>query len=294
MIKEINLDYQNINELENDFNNIIITKCKFSYEILYINLKSAIERRNRIQFYMDILKLKFNRFDAVNGYIYKSNNDFLIKNNLIKKESLNLIDKIKHKTFLLNYPSIGIALSNYYIYKKIINDNQPKLILEDDIFIRSNFIHSLNDCFDFLHNNDIDMIFLGVHHYREINWETTNNINFRKLKKNKSVYGLYSYIITPSGAKKLLKLFPLKYQIDREISNNSNSMNIFRYCPASVYSFPSQMKFSNEKKFLNTSIQHFNNIEYFNNNNNNKSKYKNILIIIIIIIFLIIILYLIK
>ena len=62
-------------------------------------------------------------------------------------------------------------------------------------------------------------------------------------------------IVTPNGAKKLINLYPIDLQIDSIISSNSNNINIYRICPCSVYSFPSQNKIDDIYKYLKSEIQ---------------------------------------
>ena len=252
-----NYDIPTIDELNNDFNLIKYDEeLSFPYEIIYINLEKAIERRNRMNIIFKKINIKVNRFNAILGKSYEDNHNILINNNLIKKEALkNNMKKNKYDYNSLNYSAIGVALSHYSLWKKILEDNKPKLILEDDIFLRSNFKFSLNKCYDFLSNNEnIDIIFLGHHHYWGYENSTIVNEHFIKLESNRGVFGLFSMIVTPNGAKKLVNMFPIQYQLDKEIDLNKKNLNIFRFYPNSVYSFPSEIIFDSNR-FLNSQIQ---------------------------------------
>ena len=116
--------------------------------------------------------------------------------------------------------AIGCAMSHKAIYQKILDENiNSCLILEDDITIDDQFNEQINIIENYIKQNrlDFDLFFLGFH----------PGTTYDKTMRYKSVYGLFGYIVTNSGAKKLLDLFPITYQIDTEISRNTDKINIY-------------------------------------------------------------------
>ena len=110
----------------------------------------------------------------------------------------------------------GCILSHKNIWNnEVIKKNKPCLILEDDVFFKDNFIDSLNECSHFISENDVDILYLGSHWVNENLWKKVNNSIYKIIKHFQ--YGLFSYIITPEGAKKLLEMFPIDTQLDNAI-----------------------------------------------------------------------------
>lgn len=206
-------------------------------KILYINLKHRQDRNdNVIEQLKKINKLNIaERVDAIYGA------DLDIKSlpsNLIsdrgKEDALN--DKQRVYTFLTR-GGIGCALSHRKTYEKIVNDNiSSALILEDDITIDDSF----NEKLEILNKNisqDYDILFLGYHDtsIKYFNKE----INQYYTKPNK-LYGLFGYIVTNKGAKKLLDIFPITLQIDSEIPNHFNKINAYAVTPNNRIIFSDQ------------------------------------------------------
>lgn len=134
---------------------------------------------------------------------------------------------------------IGCALSHYNLWKELINDNKYNnyLILEDDIKLYNSSIKmGINKIFDML-NNDIiewDIIYLG---HTIKNLETYNklygqNKEFKLIPHltNLTIGGIFGYLISKSGATKLLDYINkngIKHGIDYLMFNIE--MNIKHY-----------------------------------------------------------------
>jgi glycosyl transferase family 25 len=159
------------------------------------------------------------RVDAVDGKKLKKED---ISGNLISSEGItDAYNKHQRVYEPLTQGGIGCALSHKKVYEKIIDDGIDKcLILEDDSKFDIDFFNKLKDVEKYI-PLDFDMLFLGYHvsHIKK-------EINDYYFKPNK-VYGLFGYIVSNQGAKKLLEMFPLTYQIDTEISNNMSNFNAY-------------------------------------------------------------------
>ena len=215
-------------------------------KILYINLSRRPDRNEHISKSLDYLNLFSNseRVDAVDGKeLIKED----ISTNLITEEGIN--DAYNQEQVVyepLTEGGIGCALSHMKIYKKIIDENIDRcLILEDDTSFDIDFLKKLEEVEDKI-PKEFDMLFLGYH------------ISYVKKDINKyyfipdRVYGLFGYIVSKEGAKKLLELFPISLQIDTEISNNMSKFNA--YCLGPEYHVTYSDRSSTTTKF-GTDIQ---------------------------------------
>lgn len=191
-------------------------------KIFYINLDRRTDRKENIE---NIIK-KHNlekyteRFSAIDG---KKLDFESIDNKLISNEAIKDAFDNKQLYTTMTIGGIGCALSHYNIYKKIINEKINRcLILEDDITIPDNFNEMCEYLEPHLSKLDFDLFFLGYHD-TSIKYSYYYNYRFKQFNR---VYGLFGYIVTLEGAKKLMNIFPLKKQIDTEISNYSKNINI--------------------------------------------------------------------
>jgi GR25 family glycosyltransferase involved in LPS biosynthesis len=154
---------------------------------------------------------------------------------LLDKETINNNITLKTKYTLKNPSSyddirsvgeIGCYLSHTNIWKEIVSNNYNNcIIFEDDVIPDKNYekiIKYIEDVPD-----DYDIAYLGWwtrknmrNNNKNSNWLYTDN-NSEKT----NVLGLYAYIISNKGAKKLLsKAFPIDVQLDTYVSlyNNIN------------------------------------------------------------------------
>ncbi|QKF93916.1 glycosyl transferase family 25 [Fadolivirus algeromassiliense] len=232
-------------------------------KILYINLKHRTDRNNNVisQLKKVTLLEKAERVDAIYGADLNINE---ISPQLITKQGKEdaLNDKQRVYTYL-TVGGIGCALSHRKTYQKIIDDNiSAALILEDDITIDDNFNENLN----LLQNkipNDYDILFLGYHDTSIKYLNKSNNAFYTKPNK---LYGLFGYIVTNKGARKLLNIFPITNQIDSEIPNHFNEILAYAVKPeyrlifsdqSSIYTkFGTDIQIRKNKKECDNSILH--------------------------------------
>ena len=194
-------------------------------KILYINLLRRPDRNENIVKSLEYLKLfdMCERVDAVDGKKLKKEN---ISPSLISSEGIiDAYNKDMRVYEPLTQGGIGCALSHKRVYQKIIDDKINRcLILEDDAKFDIDFSDKLKQ----IEKNvpqDFDILFLGYH------------VSYIRKEENdyyfvpNKTYGLFGYIVSQEGAKKLLEIFPLTYQIDTEISNNMGKFKAYCITP---------------------------------------------------------------
>jgi GR25 family glycosyltransferase involved in LPS biosynthesis len=210
--------------------------------IIYINLD---RRPDRNQNMIDLLT-KHNlahisqRFRAYDGKTLDLEN---INRSLITKEGIKDAKENKNLYTVLTPGGIGCALSHYSIYKKIVDENiNSCLILEDDIRFSDKFEEQIKILENILSKDkeEYDLFFLGFHN-SSLNYKYSCKIN--RICMYSRIYGLFGYIVTNTGARKLLNLYPITNQIDTEISNHSDEIKILglSYDTSIIFSDPSSI-----------------------------------------------------
>jgi glycosyl transferase family 25 len=197
--------------------------------IYYINLDRRPDRKQNIQNllkYFDLEKIT-ERISGVDGS--KLDLDNIPKDIITPAGIADAKDKNKMVYVLLTPGGIGCAMSHRNAYKKIIDNNlSSALILEDDIRIDRDFHKKLHYLMNKAEEFNYDVMFLG-YHPSSIKYikEQVNDVFVRSSR----VYGLFGYVVSNAGAKKLLDLYPIDKQIDTEISDNSSNLNMLLVIP---------------------------------------------------------------
>ena len=153
-------------------------------------------------------------------------------------------------TRIMSKSAVGCGLSHISTWEKIIeNDDDFAIILEDDAIIDDDF----NNIFDKARSSlpsDFDILFLGCYVGCDINKEYTYEYSFSKLlngacvkpvkKINDNLYvpalplALHGYMVSKSGAKKLVKNFKdyrITNHIDAQMLNYYKSLNTYAVHP---------------------------------------------------------------
>jgi GR25 family glycosyltransferase involved in LPS biosynthesis len=239
-------------------------------KIIYINLDRRPERNLNV---IDQLKKvgllnMAERFSAIDGKKLDLNK---IDSSIITTDGIGYAKKSDIIFTHLTPGAIGCAMSHRAIYQKIIDENiENCLILEDDITFVDDFNKKIQKVEKYIKDNKLeyDLFFLGYHPSSLRDFYTQKFLN---------IYGLFGYIVNKNGAKKLLDLFPITYQIDTEISFNSDKINIqgVQFYDKIILSDQSQYSYK-----FGTDIQVKNN---HTSENNKKSNHIIIFITIIII-----------
>ena len=200
-----------------------------SYKIIVVNLKKREDRRN------DIFKL-FDNINFEKYYFYEAIDGKNIPLTLEIKNLFNDNDFANRKGF------IGCALSHYNLWLELAKDkiNNYYLIMEDDIDLSKHFTENFNKCKEFINQNIemVDILFLGYHKNKKIFNYDSPNISIDYFCNEIYVGGFFAYIITKSGAFKMLdyiKKNGIKHGIDYLIKIN-NELNVYEVNPNIVYS----------------------------------------------------------
>lgn len=184
-------------------------------DILVINLDRRYERWSGFldQTQNSSLINKFHkRISAIDGKDL-TNNDFI---QYVRVEGYNnIISSKQTKGLYLSRGAIGLAMTYYRICENCI---RPTILLEDDIIISKQFDKVFAQAFMEL-PEDWDILYLG--------WCQSSNLKIIPITEHISsisgqVNGTHGWMINPLSAKKILNIFPLRYQIDTEIYLNKN------------------------------------------------------------------------
>jgi len=196
---------------------------------------SLSERKDRLDEFVSTNKNKTKRkittFDAVNGY------------------NLDCTDKLlklfEDNDFKMRAGVVGCALSHLQLYINLLNsDYDAFLIFEDDAVLLDDFDQKLQYALE--KTDDFDVLYLGHHPKNSKKMERnlrhllprTKSYNTEK-SFQKSIGGLFSYIITKKAAKTLLETiddFGLQCGIDTFIQYMSDTLNCVYCSPFLAYS----------------------------------------------------------
>jgi len=194
-----------------------------------INLKTSTERKKHMNTICSNYRIKPFFFDAVNGQD-------------IHPQELSIIysrnEAIKSIGRELSLNEIGCALSHKLIYQKIINENiQYSLILEDDVFFGKDLISILEKINEF--PDDLELALLGHHPEGSRNEPTQKSYwGSQKINSKHSLArltelgcGTYGYLISNTGANKLLsELDLIRMPIDH-LTGNDSGINVYGIFP---------------------------------------------------------------
>lgn len=195
--------------------------------IFYINLSRRPDRDQHVRAELDkhnLLNIT-ERISAVDGSTL--NLDTIPETIITSQGIVNAKSKTNGVGIPLTPGAIGCALSHRNIWLRIRDDPsiQSALILEDDIDLDKDFLSKLKlyqeevSANNNYNHESYDVLFLGYHpatmkyFYSNLNTQLNSDMFVTTSK----VYGLFGYIVTKSGAKKLLKIFPITEQVDTEL-----------------------------------------------------------------------------
>ena len=171
--------------------------------LMYIFL--SIKKENYAKFLVSMDKkrkenivknIEVDDIHAINGYvldIQKMIEQGLISNNKLKKGE------------------IGCYLSHVHFINKALKENQPVLILEDDIKINNDILNKIENVLK-IAPKDYEILHIGFSYHESFQ----ENI---KIERAKLVYGTHAYIINPKNItpEKVKKLFPIDKAIDMKL-----------------------------------------------------------------------------
>jgi GR25 family glycosyltransferase involved in LPS biosynthesis len=221
---------ENFTILKSDSFNI--NNCLDTITCTYvINLKKDVERKEFIKNHFKEHDISFNIFEGVNGLE-------------LDLEKLKTEKTLKDKERPLTKGEIGCYLSHVEIWKKFLSsDKKYCLIFEDDVKLCDDFKNKINTTLTELDKNNsntdndiIDAIYLNGEMSCKLffgDYECNKNViqnNMTNIKKPFRLgYGMYGYIISREGAKKILNYgIPMTMPIDvlMHYLNQISLMNI--------------------------------------------------------------------
>jgi collagen beta-1,O-galactosyltransferase len=164
-------------------------------------------------------------YTAIDGQLLNLNE---INNKLTLKTKYTLKEPSSYDD-IRSVGEIGCYLSHTNIWKEIVDKNYTNcIIFEDDVIPNKNY----DEIIKYIDNvpEDYDIAYLGWWSRKDVNNKNKNSYWLYTEDKEKSnILGLYSYIISNEGAKKLLsKAFPIDVQLDTYVSLYNNITNNFK------------------------------------------------------------------
>jgi len=165
-------------------------KFSNSKDIIFniINLKRSKKRWSNIKSQLINLKLNFKRINGIDGLTHKfsKNEEFYFRNmNNDTKKSNGII---------------AVALSHFYLWKKMIKENlKNNIICEDDIIFNTNFLNEFNNLKKEFKLYDV-IFFYNTNKKKKDN--ENKIINYNKL--NWYGFGCVMYYLSINGAKYLI------------------------------------------------------------------------------------------
>jgi len=205
-----------------------------------INLKKSTDRLGNVTRDLNKFKIKFQRFNAVNGRIQQLHN--IKKYWIVDDEFENDFLHNKKELKKMKLGVIGCAMSHIKVWEKInkttnktINHKYEwSLILEDDISLPKDINLLLKSVWDHIPKNT-DIVYLGWSFPRDKGKIIYKN-KLLRIMKYTGVNGGFAYLIKNSMIENLLKMIPINIAIDTLLANYTGN-NIGCYC----------IKFNNNK-----------------------------------------------
>jgi GR25 family glycosyltransferase involved in LPS biosynthesis len=158
------------------------------------------------------------------------NRFYLLNHQYYVDPDQRLLEILKRKdvSISMSNEEIAVALSHLKCWKKIIDDNIPyALILEDDIFFEGNFSVKLNRIWNELpsYRMGLDMLYLS---FREVdNGGEFNYISEDIIQPKRGIWQLSGYVLSFSGAEKLLNELPICGPIDLWLNHKFSKINVY-------------------------------------------------------------------
>jgi GR25 family glycosyltransferase involved in LPS biosynthesis len=235
----------------------INSKTLADYRTFVINLSKTKSGKKRWSLMKGtIFANTMERFDAINGHTYDYGKE--VSQNIVS----TFWDYGKWKYGKTNYVKmtpgeIGVSLSHYYIWKKIVDEDIKKaIILEDDSseidpYFEEKFHNVMKSV-----PKDWDIVLISFWLHRGDNGK---KVNADITRVNDFVF-MNAYVINTKGARKLCDSSPIDMPLDSWVSKLSNDVVIYRHHHQTVTSTPRGTLISQAaKQIVGSSIDHTNN-----------------------------------
>lgn len=174
-------------------------------KVYCINLERSKERRQNMQAQFKRLSLPFEFINAVDGQAL-SDNEVAAVYNKWRTRFCHGKD--------LTRGEIGCALSHIEFYRRVLEDNSPVFVLEDDVELGAEVKNAFEAVEPFLANATAPCLVQLPGLERDMP-RSVGNCREDAFVKVSSAMGTYAYGVNPAAARLLLKAFsPLKFPID--------------------------------------------------------------------------------
>ncbi|XP_074596203.1 glycosyltransferase 25 family member-like [Brevipalpus obovatus] len=173
-------------------------------EIYIINLKRRPERLERMMKILDLLGVDAKVWPAVDGK--ELSKDYLIRNNITMLDGY-----INERN--LTFGEIACFLSHYQIWQEVVEKNYSKVIIfEDDVrfekIFRAKWMEHVEHLEEYLADGgQVDFVYLGR---KRLNSKIEKEAPVEGFVFPEHSYFAIGYMLTSTGAKKLLDIQPLK------------------------------------------------------------------------------------
>ena len=134
---------------------------------------------------------------------------------------------------------VAVALSHIKAWQRIVDERKSyALVLEDDIFFEKTFANQLNQSWQELpdRRNDgfkFDLLYLS---YREVDWGAEKDSFSKNLNRPiRGFWWLSGYVLSYSGAKKLLKELPIIGPVDLWINHLFCKLDVYSTMNSIIY-----------------------------------------------------------
>ncbi len=127
---------------------------------------------------------------------------------------------------------IGCGLSHYNLWKQLSENENDEMycIFEDDFIVRHDFLNNLNSCEIFMQENEVDILMLGYHMFKNIRprypiYDSQAPLEIQDFQNDLYIGGFFGYILSKSGAQKLVEYIDrngIKHGIDYLIKIDKN------------------------------------------------------------------------
>jgi len=206
--------------------------------IRVISLKDSLERQNHLKMQLDCLGLKYSVFSAVDGDLLSTDE---IKEAYDGAKALSI--RGKH----LGPREIGVALSHISLCQEVVDHQlEAMLVLEDDVKIDPAVQSVVKQAAQF--PSDWDVVFLGCDSRRVFLKSVpggtvfSDGFELTQARGTGPVKGAYAYMISYSGAKKLLESTAKFCKPIDSYTGDNRVLNIYVFRPNIIShpnSFPS-------------------------------------------------------
>ncbi len=225
--------------------------------IFIINLNRQVERWNQYKKEASIQKVKENknlldysyRISAIDGkeldlktFTSKQiTNSYNLNDQYYVDPDPRLLSIIRKKTITvdLTKEEIAVALSHVKVWERIVDERLSyALILEDDVFFESDFATRLNEIWQELQDNHdtntkFDLLYLS---YREVDQGAEKEYVSKNLFcPIRGLWWLSGYILSYSGAKKILEELPICGPVDLWLNHKFKKLKVYASTKVIIY-----------------------------------------------------------